>query len=66
MCRHQALDALAAVGVRRDGAPGQHVFEDKQQLLGNLIVSLIAGVMEGDEDFIGQASAITGRATALP
>ncbi len=54
----QAFDALAAIGVRGDGAAGEHVFEDVQQLFGDFVVALVAGVMESDQDFVGQTAAV--------
>ncbi len=58
MSGDQAFDALAAVGIWRDGSARQHVFEDMQQLLGDFVVALVAGMVEGDQDFIRQATAI--------
>jgi hypothetical protein len=46
MRRHQALNAFAAVGVGRNRPAGQHILQNMEQLLGNLIISLVAGVME--------------------
>jgi hypothetical protein len=46
MRRHQALDTFAAVGVGRNRPAGQHIFKNMKQLLGNFIISLVAGVME--------------------
>lgn len=46
MGRHQALDALPAVGIGRNGPAGQHILQNMKKLLGDLIIRLIAGVME--------------------
>ncbi len=64
MRRNQALNAFAAVGIRRHGSAGEHGFQNMEQLLGNLIIALVAGMVEGEQDFIGQPAAVAWRTRA--
>lgn len=57
----QALDGSAAVAVLRQRAAHQHHFEYLQQLLRNLEIGLVASMMERDQDFVCQSSAIARR-----
>ncbi len=61
----QAFDAFAAVGVGGDGAAGEHAFQDVEELLADFVVALVAGVVEGDENFVRQPAAIAGRSARL-
>lgn len=54
----EALDAFAPIDIRVDILPRQHPFQNHQQLLGNFVIILIAGVMECDQDFVGQPTAV--------
>ncbi len=56
----ETLDALASIGIGVSRATGDHAFEDDQELFRDIIVVLIAGVMECDQDFIGQPTGIPG------
>ena len=47
MCSDKALYAFPPVGIWRYGAAGQHGFQDAQQLFGDLVIPLVAGMMEG-------------------
>ena len=66
--------AARAVRARRRGSPcssagsspggpaaGQHHLQDAEKLLGHLEVALVAGLVEGDEDLVGQAPRCRGR-----
>jgi len=64
MRRHQTLDAAPSVAVRGIRAAGEHAFQNVQQLLGHVEIGLVAGVVEGDQDFVGQPPTIARRARA--
>lgn len=57
---NEALDALASIGIGVSRAAGDHAFEDDQKLFRDLIIVLIAGVMECDQNFIGQPTGVPG------
>ncbi len=50
----ETLDAAAAVAIDVGRAPGQHDFEDIQEVLGDLQVGRVAGVVECDQDLVRQ------------
>ena len=52
MCGNQAFDAFAPIGIRRDCAAGQHRFQNAQELFGDLIIALVAGVVKREENFV--------------
>ncbi len=58
----ETFHAAPAIAVRRDGPAGQHDFENLQQSFGDIEIILVTGLMEGDQDLVGQASAIARRA----
>src|SRR5579862_6974590 len=60
---NQTLHVAAprAVGCQRTA--GQHHLQDVQQLLGDLEVGLIAGMMERNKDLVRQTPRIAGRPT---
>jgi hypothetical protein len=58
MRRHKTLDASAAVGIGRHRAPGQHVFQNPQKLLGDFVIRLVTSVVECKQDFVRQPPAI--------
>jgi hypothetical protein len=49
--------APSIVGWRR-GAPCEHHIHDLEQPLGYLEIALVAGVVERDQDFIGQPAGV--------
>lgn len=49
---HQAFDAFTSIGVGRHGAACQHGFQDPQKLFGDFVISLVAGMMEGEQDLV--------------
>ncbi len=57
----EGFHASAAVSVGDNGSAGQQVFDYLQQLLGDIVIGLIAGVMEGDQDLVRQAAAVARR-----
>ena len=59
MGRDQTFLCPAIFSVRQTGRPRGHEFQHVQQLPGDLDVSLVACVMKGDEDLIGQAPGVT-------
>ena len=58
----EAFHVAPAAGIGAEGAAVQHHFKHMQNLLGDFEVALIASVMEGDKNLIGQAAAIARRA----
>ena len=56
--RDKAFHVAPAGAVRGERAARQHHFEYVQELLRDLEISLIAGVMKGDQDLVGQTPAI--------
>ncbi len=59
----EAFDRFAAVLFGRHAATGQHVFQRAEKLLGNREILRVAGVMEGNQDFVRQAAAMPGGKT---
>lgn len=57
----KAFHVAPAAGIRAEGAAVQHHFKHMQNLLGDFEVALIASVMEGDKNLIGQAAAVARR-----
>ena len=58
MRRDEALDAAAAVAVGVGRTPGQHDLEDVQEMLGDLEVGRVAGMVEGDQDLVRQPAGV--------
>ncbi len=54
----KAFHVPAARAVRGQRAAGQHHLQNVQQLFRNLKIALIAGMMERDQNFVGQTSAV--------
>lgn len=57
----KAFHIAPTSAVRRQGTARQHHFKNVEQLLRHLKIALVAGVMERDENLVGQASAIPWR-----
>ena len=55
---NQAFPVPAIEADWKIGHPHGHEIQDVEHLPGNLDVLLVAGVMEGDQDFVGQAPGI--------
>ncbi len=58
----EALDAAAAVAVGVGWAPGQHDLENAQQVLGNLKIRGVAGMVERDQHLIGKPTSVAWQA----
>src|SRR5579875_2185153 len=58
---YQAFHVPPPAAVRRQRTAGEHHLKHMQQLLGDLKIALIAGLMESDHDFVGEAAAIARR-----
>lgn len=65
MRRHQALDALAAVGIWCDRPAGEHILKNMHKLFGDLKIALITGMVKRDKNFIRQAPAVAGGVAGL-
>lgn len=67
MRRHEAFHVLAPVDVRMHRLPGQHDLKESQEILRDLEIFLIAGMVEGDQDLVREAACLPrGRAGACP
>jgi hypothetical protein len=62
MRRDQGFDVPPAIG--RGRQPRQHRLQQMEQLLRDLELSLVAGMMEGYHDFIRQSPCVARRASA--
>ena len=55
----EALHVPPPCAVRRRRAPRKHLLQYHEQLFGNLVVGLITGMVESDEDLVGQPATVT-------
>lgn len=53
---YEALDAAAPVAVDVGRTPGEHNFEDIQEMFGDLEVRCVTCVVERDQHLVGQPS----------
>ncbi len=63
MRRDQTLHIASPGAVGGQRPPGQHHLQDVEQLFRHLKVTLIAGMVEGDQDLVRQAPAIARRSS---
>lgn len=55
----QGLHGAAPIGLYLARAPREHRFENLEELLRHLKLLLVAGLVEGDQNLVGQAAGIT-------
>jgi hypothetical protein len=58
----KAFERAAAILFGGNAAAGQHGLERFEQLFGHYQVLRVAGVMEGDQDLVGQSATMAGAA----
>ena len=59
MRRDQAFHVAPPGSVRRQWAARQHHLEHMEQLLGHLVIGLVAGMVKSDDDLVRQPAAVT-------
>jgi hypothetical protein len=61
VCHHEAVQILPATVTGIRGSSRDHAFQDLQQLPPNFQFATVAGSVNGNQDFVGEAPSVSRR-----